>query len=162
MGTPNFILELRRRIGHEPLWLMGATLVCLRDAPDGREVLLERRADNGRWAFVSGIVEPGEHPVDCLVREAVEEVGARVEVDRMLWCVVTEPKTYANGDHTQYLDHGYLGRVVGGTLRPDGDETTDVGWFPVDALPEPRLATLERCVRLACEPGHDVVASLDA
>ncbi|WP_296140174.1 NUDIX domain-containing protein [uncultured Tessaracoccus sp.] len=161
MATPEFILQLRRSIGHAPLWLMGATVVCLRDGERGPEVLLERRADNGLWATISGIVEPGEHPTDCLVREAMEEVGAEVEVGRMLWCAVTEPKTYANGDRTQYLDHGYLGRVVGGTLRPDGDETTDVGWFPVDRLPEPQHPRLGVAVRIAQDAPGDVVASLE-
>lgn len=141
---------------------MGATVVCLRESDRGPEVLLERRSDNGLWATISGIVEPGEHPAECLVREAKEEVGADIEVGRMLWCAVTEAKTYVNGDQTQYLDHGYIGHVVGGALRPDGEETTDVGWFPVDALPEPHQSHLPEAVRIAQKNPRDVVASLEA
>lgn len=162
MGTPDFIIELRRHIGHAPLWLMGASLVCLREGQHGQEVLLQRRADSGRWALISGIIEPGEHPTQCLTREAMEETGAEVVVGRMLWCVVTEPKTYANGDQTRYLDHGYAGVVVGGELRPDQEETLDVGWFPVDDLPEPSSTHLSAQVRIAVSDPRDVVASLDA
>lgn len=161
MPTPEFILDLRRYIGTAPLWLTGATLVCLRDGRDGPEVLLQRRADNGLWALISGIVEPGEHPMQCLEREAQEEVGAEVSVERMLWCVVTPPVTYANGDQAQYLDHGYVGRVTGGELRPDHDETTDVGWFSVDNLPMPQHPRLAASVQVALGAPSDVVASLD-
>ncbi|RCV47204.1 NUDIX hydrolase, partial [Marinitenerispora sediminis] len=39
MATPEFILELRKRVGHDPLWLMGVTGVVL-DAAD--RILLHR------------------------------------------------------------------------------------------------------------------------
>lgn len=154
MATPDFIVELRKHVGHAPLWLIGGTVLCL----DGDRVLLEKRADDGRWTAISGIVEPGEHPIACVVREAREEVGVEIEVGRMLWCVASGLKTYLNGDQVRYLDHGYLGRVVGGELRPDGDETMEVAWFPVDDLPTPRHVRLERMLEIALgEPG-DVVA----
>ena len=70
MPTPEFILELRRHIGNETLWLSGANLVVLREGEAGTEVLLGRRADDGNWAAISGIVEPAEAPADTVVREA--------------------------------------------------------------------------------------------
>ena len=57
MPTPDFILRIRDRIGHEALWLTGATAVV---EDDGR-LLLVKRADTGEWSPVAGIVEPGEH-----------------------------------------------------------------------------------------------------
>lgn len=162
MATPDFILALRERIGTDPLWLMGATLYLLRDGATGPEVLLQRRTDSGKWAPVSGIVEPGEHPATCLVRDAQEEMGVAAEVERMLWCAVQPPQRYANGDQVQYLDHGYVGRVVAGEPRPDQEETTEVGWFPVDALPEPRIAKLDRQLEIVLDDPRDVVQDLDA
>ena len=44
MTTPNFILSLREKIGHDPLWLTGIT-AYVEDA-DGR-ILLGRRSDTG-------------------------------------------------------------------------------------------------------------------
>ncbi|MBP0661747.1 NUDIX domain-containing protein, partial [Mycobacterium tuberculosis] len=70
MGTPDFVLELRKHVGSAPLWLAGATAV-IRD-PDAARVLLVRRSDNGWWTPVTGIVDPGEHPADAAVREAHE------------------------------------------------------------------------------------------
>jgi len=77
MPVPDFILRLRERVGHDLLWLPGVTAVVLRDGQEpkdpellpGTEVLLVKRADNGRWGPVTGIVEPGEHPADCAVRD---------------------------------------------------------------------------------------------
>lgn len=47
---------------------------------------------------------------------------------------------YANGDRTQYLDLMFVCRLAeGGRADPrvSDDESLDVGWFPVNALPEP-------------------------
>jgi 8-oxo-dGTP pyrophosphatase MutT (NUDIX family) len=58
MATPDFVLALREKIGHDELWLPGVTAVVLR----GSEVLLVRRADSGAWTPVTGIVDLGEEP----------------------------------------------------------------------------------------------------
>lgn len=133
MPTPDFVLALRERLGHDLLWMTGVTAV-VRD--DRGRVLLGRRADNGRWGLVSGILEPGEQPADGLLREIEEETGvvARVEALAGVW---TQPEvTYANGDRAQYLDLCFLAQYVSGQARVNDDESTEVGWFPVDALPE--------------------------
>jgi ADP-ribose pyrophosphatase YjhB (NUDIX family) len=63
MPIPEFIVELRRHIGHAPLWLPCVTAVVIRD----QHVLLVKRADNQAWTPVTGIVEPVENPADCAV-----------------------------------------------------------------------------------------------
>lgn len=161
MPIPDFIVELRRHVGHAPLWLMGANALILRGEGDAAEVLLVRRSDTGEWAPVSGIVDPGEHPAVTVVREAAEEAGVEIEVDRMLWCVVTEPDVCPNGDRVQFLDHGYRARWVSGDPVVGDDESTDVGWFPAAALPEPRQPRLAAMVRLALEDPRDVAGTLD-
>ena len=133
MPTPDFVLALRERLGHDLLWMAGATAV-VRD--DRGRVLLGRRADNGRWSLVSGILEPGEQPAAGLLREVEEETGvvARIEALTGVW---TQPEvTYANGDRAQYLDLCFLARHVSGQARVNDDESTEVGWFAVDDLPE--------------------------
>ena len=71
MAIPDYVRRLRLRVGHDLLWLPGATAVVLR----GDEVLLVRRSDNGQWSPVTGIVDPGEHPARAAVREVMEETG---------------------------------------------------------------------------------------
>ena len=49
MSTPQFILDLRKKIGHNLLWLIGITAYVENDKG---QVLLGRRADTGEWALV--------------------------------------------------------------------------------------------------------------
>src|ERR1700761_9536138 len=69
MPIPLFVQELRRKLGDDLLFLPGVAAVVF---DDGGRVLLARRADTKRWAVVGGIVEPGEEPADCCVREVLE------------------------------------------------------------------------------------------
>ncbi|MFD2338972.1 NUDIX domain-containing protein [Clavibacter tessellarius] len=132
MGIPDFIVSLRERIGTEPLWLSGVTAVIL----DGPRVLLVRRGDTGGWAPVSGILEPGEEPAVGAWREAAEETGVEVEVERLVAVGTTGEITYPNGDRASYLDLTFRCRYVGGEAHVADDESLEVGWWPVDALPD--------------------------
>jgi 8-oxo-dGTP pyrophosphatase MutT (NUDIX family) len=149
--TPDFVLRLRERIGHDPLWLVGTTAVVV----DGDRLLLVKRADSGDWSPVAGIVEPGEHPhphgrpdasrragtggrgptADAAEREVWEEARVHAVVERLAAVGVTQEYEYPNGDRTRYTDHTYRLRYVSGEASVGDDESVDVGWFPIDALP---------------------------
>lgn len=131
--VPPFITSLRSRIGHDLLWLPGVTGVVLDD--DDR-LLMGRRADNGLWALISGILEPGEEPAVGLVREIAEETGVRAEVVALTHVSSGDRVTYPNGDVSQYLDLTFLCRYVDGEAHVADDESTEVGWFPLDAVPD--------------------------
>ncbi|MFF8606700.1 NUDIX domain-containing protein [Streptomyces sp. NPDC015346] len=134
MGTPDFIRELRASAGHQLLFLPGVSAVVFDDR--GR-VLLGRRADNGLWSIIAGIVEPGEQPAACAVREVYEETAVRVEAERVVIVqTLSKPIVYPNGDQCQFMDVCFRCRVVGGEARVNDEESTDVGWFDVDDLPE--------------------------
>lgn len=132
MGAPEFVLRLRERIGHDLLWLPGATGVVL---DEGRLLLVER-ADNGWWCLPGGVIDPGEEPADAAVREVFEETGVEVVAERLVSVQVQAPYTYANGDQVQFLDLSFRCRPVGGEARVNDDESTAVGWFELDALPD--------------------------
>lgn len=131
MATPDFIVKLREKIGHDPLWLMGCTAVVERDG----EVLLVRRADNCAWTAITGIVDPGEEPARAAAREALEEANVVIEPLRLASIAVTPPVTYENGDVTQYVDVNFRCRYVSGDPYPADGENLEVRWFPIDALP---------------------------
>ena len=69
--------------------------------------LLVRRADNGQWAPITGILEPGEDPGVAARRETWEETRTVVTVDRLAMVSVTAPITHVNGDRAIYLDHAF-------------------------------------------------------
>lgn len=132
MPMPEFVAELRRQVGSDLLWLPGVTAVIVRE----REVLLVQRADSGRWAPVTGIVDPGEHPARAAVREAMEETGVEIAIERLAWVHVTPPVRYPNGDQAQYLDHTFLCRYVSGEAHAADDESLAATWFDLADLPD--------------------------
>ncbi|MFF0474822.1 NUDIX domain-containing protein [Streptomyces sp. NPDC004284] len=151
MGTPDFIRELRETAGHQLLFLPGVSAVVFDDR--GR-VLLGKRADNGLWAIVGGIVDPGEQPADAVVREVHEETAVRCVPERIVLVeTLRKPVVYPNGDICQYMDVTFRCRAVGGEARVNDEESTEVGWFEVDGLPEMKRFSYLRIEKaLADEP----------
>ncbi|MDO9396106.1 MAG: NUDIX domain-containing protein [Herbiconiux sp.] len=132
MATPDFVLALREKIGHDPLWLSGITAVVLR----GDEVLLVRRADNAAWTPVTGIIDPGEEPAVAAEREVLEEADIVCTARHLAWVHSIPEIVYANGDRSSYLDLTFRMSYVSGEPFPADGENTDARWFPLDALPE--------------------------
>ncbi|APY89545.1 NUDIX domain-containing protein [Streptomyces alfalfae] len=132
MATPDFIRAIRADAGQQLLWLPGVTAIVFDD--EGR-VLLGRRSDNGKWSVIGGIPEPGEQPAECAVREVYEETAVHCVPERVVLVQALEPVTYPNGDTCQYMDITLRCRAVGGEARVNDDESLEVAWFDVDALP---------------------------
>lgn len=132
MTTPDFVLALREKIGTAPLWLSGVTAVVIR----GEDVLLVRRADNGQWTPVTGIIDPGEEPAVAAVREVAEEAAVIATAQRLVWVRVTEPTVYPNGDQSQYLDLVFRLGWESGDPHPADGENTEARWFSLAELPE--------------------------
>ncbi|MGI6878017.1 NUDIX hydrolase [Microbacterium sp. gxy059] len=130
MPTPDFVLRLRERIGHDPLWMIGVTAVVVR----GDDVLLVERADNGRVTPVTGIVDPGEEPAVAALREVREEAGIVAEAEEIAWIHATPPMVHANGDRAQYLDIVVRCRATEGEPHPADGENTRAWWCPAHAL----------------------------
>lgn len=98
-------------------------------AERGGEILLTRRNHEprmGGWSFPSGYVDAGEEVERAAVREAFEETGIRVELERLLG-IYQEP-----GSRVIYI--AYAARA--GTGEPVADsESLEVRFFPAGALP---------------------------
>jgi 8-oxo-dGTP pyrophosphatase MutT (NUDIX family) len=132
MPTPQFVLDLRQKVGHDQLWLSTAMGVVL----DGqRRVLLGRRNDTGNWTLPGGIIDPGEQPADAACREIYEETGV-IAVPEVLTTISISPTiTYPNQDRVQYLEYCFRCRVAGGQARVNDGELVEVVWHDLDALP---------------------------
>ncbi|WP_103062541.1 NUDIX hydrolase [Actinomyces qiguomingii] len=141
MATPEFIIELRKKIGHDQLWLPGVSVVVV--APDGR-LLLGQRSDNGAWAVVSGIPEPGEQPAAAARRECLEETGVDPQIIGVAGVSAGKPHTFPNGDRCVFMDITFAARADAAQVEQAhvaDDESTAVGWFAPDALPTPLVAS---------------------
>ena len=135
--------------------LVAAAYVVLRR---DREVLLQLRAGtgyrDGHWALLAGHVDPGESVVEAAVREAREEGG--VEIDPADLVPVTSMHRFEPGGPAieQRLDVFFETTSWSGepTLH-EPHRTASMGWFDLDALPDP-VVPHERAVLEALRDGR--------
>jgi 8-oxo-dGTP diphosphatase len=151
MPIPPHVAKLRAHIGHDTL-LIPAAAAIIRDEAD--RVLLIRRGDGRGWSLPGGFMEPGECIADCVRREVREETGLEVEPYRIVG-VYSDPAftyiTYPNGDQVHFVSTTFECRIVGGTLRADGEESLDVAYFSPDNLPEGVVCDHTRRIRDALD-----------
>lgn len=140
MPIPDFVVELRKRVGQVELWMPAITAVVVRDG----EVLLVQRADTHAWTLVTGILEPGEEPAVGAARETLEETGVTVSVDRLASVSSNHRVTHANGDLAVYLDLTFACTWVSGEAHVADDESVDVRWWPLGDLPPMGPTQVER------------------
>ena len=129
-----YIETIRRKIGHDRLLICGADVIVHRDG----QVLLQCRSDDGTWADHGGCVEIGERVEDAARREMLEETGLTAGTLQLLG-VFSGPEylhTYPNGDQAYFVITVFLCEEFSGTPQFQTNETTDLRWFPLDALPD--------------------------
>ena len=103
------------------------------------EILLTRRADNGQWCLPGGHMDFGETLAETAARETLEETGLHVKVERLIGLYSAPfPGGFTLNNTNQVAAASFLCRVTGGEPRLS-DETTAIGYFSTDQLPEPLL-----------------------
>jgi 8-oxo-dGTP pyrophosphatase MutT (NUDIX family) len=128
MPLSGHLRELRKKVGHDLLVLPSAA-VAIHD--DRGSILLGLHSDKRIWVLPGGLIEPIETPADAAVRETWEETGLITELTSILG-VYGGPELlvdYVNGDRASYVGTIFRGRVIGGTLRPDGEEILELRYF---------------------------------
>ncbi|MEW5774325.1 MAG: NUDIX domain-containing protein [Thermodesulfobacteriota bacterium] len=103
-------------------------------------ILLERRSDNGMWSLPGGAINPGESVAEAALREVMEETGLVVDITGLVgvYSRVTDGRMVVypdNGDRRQLVDVVLVARQASGLLRMS-PESTDLRFFPPDALPD--------------------------
>lgn len=97
---------------------------------DGKELLLIKRSIPPRigfYALPGGYMDTLEGAFEATIRETKEETGYDIEIVGFHW---TAPVPGKN----EFLVF-FLGKVVGGAAK-ESVETSEVKFFPLDALPE--------------------------
>lgn len=130
-----YLESLRSRLGSQRILLPGVRAIILNDR---EEVLLQRRTDMACWGLPSGSVELDETALEALKREVREETGLEVrQAEPMaLYSGPSQRFRYPNGDEIQCFSVAFIVRDWTGEPKADGNEGSEVRFWPVNALPK--------------------------
>jgi ADP-ribose pyrophosphatase YjhB (NUDIX family) len=101
---------------------------------DNDEILLVQRADSGIWLYPTGWADIGYSASEVAVKEVHEETGIECEVVRLIAVLDGLRLGFTRVPLYSLVFHC---RAVGGDLAAHPLETTGVGFFGRDELPEP-------------------------
>ncbi|MGZ4162263.1 MAG: NUDIX hydrolase [Neobacillus sp.] len=130
-----YIEDLRKIIGTRPIILVGSMVVV---EDENGKILLQKRPE-GIWGLPGGLLELGESAEEAGRREVFEETG--VEIGRLQLVDVFSGKQYfrklPNGDEFYPVTITYISKdIKSSTIKIDGKESIDAGFFDIRALPE--------------------------
>ncbi len=116
---------------------VGANAIIFNEAG---QTLLTRRADNGLWCIPGGHLDFDEDIRQTAIREALEETGLTVEIERLagMYSVTYPANTFPEKQRRGMFIVAFRCRVTGGKLTLN-DEVTEFGWFDPQNLPDDLL-----------------------
>ncbi|MBO0689297.1 MAG: NUDIX hydrolase N-terminal domain-containing protein [Candidatus Dormibacteraeota bacterium] len=129
LGTLRRQLELETGYATPKVGVRGAVF-------DARHrVLLVRERSDGRWSLPGGWCDVLESPSESVCREVLEEAGVAARATHLVAVVDRQHRGEAPPRAFHIYNLLFLCTQVGGAAAPDRTETSEVGWFELDALP---------------------------
>ncbi len=122
-------------------------------------VLLTRRYDNGLWCLPGGHMDIHETLQQTALREAREETGLAVELERLAGLYSCDYPVGAFGKDSparSLLIAVFRAHAAGGELTLN-DEVTEFGWFALDRLPEDIISQHVRRIHDAAPTEGEVI-----
>lgn len=135
MPRTSYLRELRSLVGNRLLLIPAAVALIFDEQERLLFVRLAGHTDE-RWGLPGGSIELDETPEQAVTRETLEETGLRVHIDA-LHNVYAGPEfrlTYPNGDEGAYVMVAYRCSIIGGEMRADEDEVTDLRYVSMNEL----------------------------
>lgn len=131
----SYYQTLRKKVGNETLILPGAVAIIY----ENDHVLLQKR-DDGDWGLPGGLMEVGESFEETVIREVTEETGLTLKLEDLHQFDVFSGGKYhviaPNGDPYYAVTVLFYTDKFSGELTIDLDETLDLKFFDMNALPE--------------------------
>ncbi|WP_288529578.1 NUDIX hydrolase [uncultured Secundilactobacillus sp.] len=135
----SYILDLRAKVGSQPLISVGAAVIIFNETG---QFLLVHRTDTRTWGLPAGSKEPNEALETTAQREVWEETGLHLS-NLTARFTLSGPNcqfTYPNGDQIDAVIAVYDTQVTQVTqqqpLTPQPGETSEARFFAPSSLPE--------------------------
>lgn len=128
---------------------VGVGVLVIDDA--GRVLLTLRRLppEAGCWSILGGRLEGYERLEDCAVREAREEAGVEVALERLL-CITDH---ILPSEEQHWVSPAYLGRIVRGRAENrEPEKTAALEWFDFRQLPAELTLTARNAIAAYLRP----------
>ncbi len=120
------------------------------------QLLMVHEASSSKWSVPGGWADVNLTPAENVERECLEETGFIVRAERIISVLDRDRAGYPRNPESIYKIH-FLCRLLSGEARPNF-ETTDVGFFHPDKLPEideGRVRVQDIADARACLKGND-------
>ncbi len=127
----DYIHDLRKLTGPRKLILNCAGVLIIRDD----KILFQRRADNGKWGLIGGLLEMNETYEEAAIREAREETGMEIKLDNFLGIYHNHNMVWSNGDAAHVISAYYTAHTVSGRPRID-EESYELRFFGEAEIPD--------------------------
>ena len=110
------------------------------------QILLLRRCntiyEDGKYSVVGGHIEDGETAREALCREAREEAGIELTPDDLAFAQVVH-----RADRGQRIGFFFsASRWRGEPRNMEPHKASELGWFPLDALPDTMVPYVHRAI----------------
>lgn len=102
---------------------------------EGKLLVVREGYGAQRWSLPGGAVEEGETPEEAAAREALEETGIIVQIERLFGIYTF---TDAGGTGQPLIVSAFRSSIVSVPAVPEADEITDVCWLQPDVISAPR------------------------
>ena len=135
MPISDYYRRLREKVGTDLLLLPSVAAVIRNEESD---ILLQFPRNSQYWSMPAGAIEPGESPIEAVVREVWEETGLTIEPSQIIGVFGGKEfrHTYANGDQVEYQVTVYECKIVRGTLEAVDGESEILRYFKEDSIPK--------------------------
>lgn len=133
-----FRMALDERICHIPFIQTGSSIIVRNE--EGK-ILLQQRADNGKWGLPGGCQDLGEDLRTTAIRELFEETGIQVKANELLLIDTlsgeSRKRSYPNGDIVYNNSSLYLVDINSNDIEIKIDsESIKLEFFDLNFLPE--------------------------
>ena len=129
----SYIAYLREMVGDQKVILNSCSVVIVNEF---NQVLLQKRSDNLLWGLPGGLMELDETIEQCAIREVKEETNLDIVLTRFLGVFVNPNMTWRTSDKAKVYSFSFVGKVIGGYLKINDDESLGFNYFDYNKLPE--------------------------